>query len=88
MSNTMERVYNFASDPVMISVEVLESKYKNVCNYNSEGLSVMEMSHRSKTYEKIINETREDLKKILNLNDNFEILFYKVERVRSLLWCL
>ena len=53
MSNTMERVYNFASGPVMISVEVLESIYKNVCNYNSEGLSVMEMSHRSKTYEKL-----------------------------------
>ena len=71
----MERVYNFAAGPAAIPVEVLESIQKNVCNYNGEGLSVMEMSHRSKTYEKIINETREDLKKILELNDDFEVLF-------------
>ncbi len=74
MSNTMERVYNFASGPVVISVVVLESIHKNVCNYNSECLSVMEICHPSKTYVKIIKDTREDLKKILNLNDNFEIL--------------
>lgn len=71
----MKRVYNFAAGPAAIPLEVLESIQKNVCNYNEEGLSVMEMSHRSKTYEKIINETRENLKKILKLSDDFEILF-------------
>ncbi len=71
----MERVLNFAAGPAAIPLEVLESIEKNVCNYNGEGLSVMEMSHRSKTYEKIINETRDNLKKILNLNDDMDILF-------------
>lgn len=71
----MERVLNFAAGPAAIPLEVLQSIEKNVCNYNGEGLSVMEMSHRSKTYEKIINETRDNLKKILNLNDDFDILF-------------
>lgn len=71
----MERVLNFAAGPAAMPLEVLESIQKNICNYNGEGLSVMEMSHRSKTYDKIINETKENLKKILNLNDDFEILF-------------
>lgn len=71
----MERVLNFAAGPAAMPLEVLESIQKNVCNYNGEGLSVMEMSHRSKTYDKIINETKENLKKILNLDDNFEVLF-------------
>ena len=71
----MERVLNFAAGPAAIPLEVLESIQKNVCNYNGEGLSVMEMSHRSKTYDKIINETKENLKKILNFGDDFEVLF-------------
>ena len=71
----MERVLNFAAGPAAIPLEVLESIQKNVCNFEGEGLSVMEMSHRSKTYEKIINETRDNLKKILELDDNFDILF-------------
>ena len=71
----MERVLNFAAGPAAMPLEVLESIQKNVCNFNGEGLSVMEMSHRSKTYDKIINETKENLKKILNLGDDFEVLF-------------
>ncbi len=71
----MERVFNFAAGPATMPLEVLQSIEKNVCNFEGEGLSVMEMSHRSKTYEKIINETRDNLKKILELDDNFDILF-------------
>lgn len=71
----MERVYNFAAGPATMPLEVLQSIEKNVCNYEGEGLSVMEMSHRSKTYEKIISEARDNLKKILELDDNFDILF-------------
>ena len=71
----MERVLNFAAGPAAIPLEVLENIQENVCNYNGEGLSVMEMSHRSKTYDKIINETKDNLKKILNLGDDFEVLF-------------
>ena len=71
----MERLINFAAGPAAMPIEVLEKIEKNICNYDGEGLSVMEMSHRSKMYEKIINETRETLKKLLNLNDNYDILF-------------
>ena len=71
----MERVLNFAAGPAAMPLEVLQNIEKNICNYDGEGLSVMEMSHRSKTYEKIINETRDNLKKILSLSDDFEILF-------------
>ncbi len=71
----MERVINFAAGPAAMPLEVLQEISKNICNYNEEGLSVMEMSHRSKTYEKIINETRDSLREILKLNDNYDILF-------------
>lgn len=71
----MERVLNFAAGPAAIPLEVLKSIEKNICNYNEEGLSVMEMSHRSATYENILNETKDNLRKILNLSDDLEILF-------------
>lgn len=71
----MERVLNFAAGPAAMPLEVLETIQKNICNYNEEGLSVMEMSHRSATYQKIIDETKENLKQILELDDNYEILF-------------
>ena len=71
----MERVINFAAGPAAMPLEVLESIQKNICNYNGEGLSVMEMSHRSKTYEKILNETKESFKKVLKLSDDFDVLF-------------
>ena len=71
----MERLYNFAAGPAAMSIEVLEKIKENLCNYNNEGLSVMEMSHRSKVYEKIITEAKDNLKKILNLNDDMDVLF-------------
>lgn len=71
----MDRLYNFAAGPAAIPIKVLEKIQKNLVNFEDNGLSVMEMSHRSKTYENIINLTRENLKKILSLNDEHEILF-------------
>ena len=71
----MNRVINFAAGPAAMPLEVLQEIEKDVCNYKGTGLSVMEMSHRSKMYEPIINEAKETLKKLLDLDDNFEILF-------------
>lgn len=71
----MDRLYNFAAGPAAIPFKVLENIQKNLVNFEDNGLSVMEMSHRSKTYEKIINLTKENLKKILSLDDEHEILF-------------
>lgn len=73
--NIMERVINFAAGPAAMPLPVLQEIEKNLVNYKGTGLSVMEMSHRSKMYEAIINEAREDLKNILNLNDGYDILF-------------
>ena len=73
--NIMKRVINFAAGPAAMPLPVLQEIEKDLVNYKGTGLSVMEMSHRSKMYEAIINEAREDLKNILNLNDGYDILF-------------
>ena len=71
----MERVLNFAAGPAAIPLEVLENIQENVCNYNGEGLSVMEMSHRSKVYQQIIDEAEADLRKLVGIPDNYKVLF-------------
>ena len=58
------RVYNFAAGPSMLADEVLIQLKEELFNYNETGMSVMEMSHRSKLYLDIFNETKNDLKKL------------------------
>lgn len=70
-----ERVINFAAGPAAMPLPVLKEIEKDLCNYKGTGLSIMEMSHRSKMYEPIINDARETLKRLLNLNNEFDILF-------------
>lgn len=70
-----ERVINFAAGPAAMPLPVLQEIEKNICNYKGTGLSVMEMSHRSKMYEPIISEAKETLKRLLKLSDDFDILF-------------
>lgn len=70
-----DRIYNFAAGPSMLPLEVLQDIQKNLLNYEDTGMSVMEMSHRSSTYLKIFNETKEAIKRVLNVPDNYEILF-------------
>lgn len=71
----MDRVYNFSAGPSMMPLPVLESIQKDLVNYKGMGLSVMEMSHRSKMYEDIIFASRENLKKIMGISDDYAILF-------------
>lgn len=71
----MERVHNFNAGPAVLPEEVLREAQADLFNYKGMGLSVMEMSHRSKEYEAIINETRAAVKRIYNLGDEWEILF-------------
>jgi len=70
-----KRVYNFSAGPSMLSEEVLEEVQKNLLNYHNSGMSVMEMSHRSSTYLKIYNDTKNILKRILNVPDSYNIVF-------------
>ncbi|KAL0204777.1 hypothetical protein P9112_000084 [Eukaryota sp. TZLM1-RC] len=70
-----DRVYNFSAGPSMLPLEVLEEAHRNFLNHEGTGMSVMEMSHRSKSYMKIIDEARENMRELLNVPDNYEILF-------------
>lgn len=71
----MKEIYNFAAGPATMPKEVLQQAAKQMLNYENSGMSVMEMSHRTDLYENIHNECKEDLKKLLKLNDDYEILF-------------
>ncbi len=72
----MGRIYNFSAGPAMLPVEVLEEAAKDMLDYHGSGMSVMEMSHRSKVYEEILNEAQADLRKLLNIPDNYKIIFF------------
>ena len=70
-----ERVYNFSAGPSMLPLEILERAGSEITNYQGSGMSVMEMSHRSKVFLNIFEDTRARLKKLLNVPDEYEILF-------------
>ncbi|MBR5229388.1 MAG: 3-phosphoserine/phosphohydroxythreonine transaminase [Firmicutes bacterium] len=69
------RVYNFSAGPSVLPVEVLENVQRDLLNYNGSGQSVMEMSHRSKEYQQIIDEAEADLRELMNIPDNYKVLF-------------
>ena len=71
----MSRVYNFSAGPSMLPLEVLETAAKEMCEFGATGQSVMEMSHRSKEYDAIIKETEANLREIMNIPENYEVLF-------------
>lgn len=70
-----KRIYNFSAGPAILPEEVLLEAQKDFYSYKGQGLSVMEMSHRSKTYDNIIKEAEADLRKLLNIGDNYSVLF-------------
>jgi len=70
-----KRVHNFSAGPAVLPEEVLLQIQKDMVDYKGYGLSVMEMSHRSKVYQGIIDETTASVKRILGLNDDYEVLF-------------
>ena len=69
------RVYNFSAGPSMLPVEVLENVQRDLLNYDGSGQSVMEMSHRSKEYKKIIEDAEANLRELMNVPDNYKVLF-------------
>lgn len=75
MMGTYNRVYNFSAGPSMLPVEVLEKVQKDLRNYEGSGQSVMEMSHRSKEYQKIIDDAEADLRELMHIPDNYKVLF-------------
>ncbi len=71
----MERVYNFSAGPSMLPLEVLEKAAAEMLNYENSGTSVMEMSHRSPVYEKIIADAEALLREVMQIPDNYKVLF-------------
>ena len=69
------RSYNFSAGPAMMPEEVLEEIAAEMMNYQGSGMCVMEMSHRSAVFEKIRNEAEADLRKLMNIPDNYKVLF-------------
>ena len=70
-----DRVYNFSPGPSTLPITVLEQAASELINYRGSGMSVMEMSHRSKVYLDIFEETKRSLKRIMNIPDSHEVLF-------------
>ena len=71
----MSRVFNFSAGPAVLPEEVLKTAAAELFEYKDSGMSVMEMSHRSKDFENILNEAQSDLRKLMNIPENYKILF-------------
>ena len=70
-----KRVYNFAAGPAVLPEPVLEQAAREMVCHGGDGMSVMEMSHRSPMFEKIIQEAEEDLRTLMHIPDNYRVLF-------------
>ena len=71
----MSRVYNFSAGPAVLPEQVLREAAEEMMDYRGCGMSVMEMSHRSKMFDDLINETEADLRELLHIPDNYKVLF-------------
>ena len=71
----MSRVYNFAAGPAVLPEEVLKEAADEMLYYNGTGMSVMEMSHRSKDFEVIIQDAERNLRELMNIPNNYKVLF-------------
>ena len=71
----MGRVYNFSAGPAVLPEEVLKEAAEEMLDYRGCGMSVMEMSHRSKMFQDIIDEAEADLRDLMNIPDNYKVLF-------------
>lgn len=72
-----KRIVNFSAGPSMLPEEVLKKAAEQMLNYEDSGMSVMEMSHRSKVYESIIASAKDRLRRVMNIPQNYEILFFQ-----------
>ncbi len=71
----MARVYNFSAGPAVLPEEVLKEAAEEMLDYRGCGMSVMEMSHRSKMFDDIIKTAEADLRELMNIPDNYKVLF-------------
>ena len=67
----MSRVYNFSAGPAVLPEEVLREAAEEMLDYNGTGMSVMEMSHRSKAFQEIIDTAEADLRELMEIPDDY-----------------
>ena len=82
----MSRVYNFSAGPAVLPEEVLKEAADEMLDYRGTGMSVMEMSHRSKAYDAIITKTQERMRSIMNIPDNYKVLFLQGGATSQFSW--
>src|SRR5215210_4090697 len=70
-----ERIFNFSAGPAVLPVPVLEEAQRELVTLPGVGMSIMEISHRSKTFDEIIGRAESDLRELLGLPDNYHVLF-------------
>lgn len=73
----MSRVYNFSAGPAVLPEDVLKEAQEEMLDYRGCGMSVMEMSHRSKMFQQIIDEAEADIRELMNIPDNYKVLFFQ-----------
>ncbi len=71
----MSRVYNFSAGPAVLPEEVLKQAAAEMLDYNGCGMSINEMSHRSKTFDNVIQTAEQDIRDLMNIPDNYKVLF-------------
>ncbi len=72
-----DRIFNFNAGPSALPFEVLQQVQKDLLNYKGEGLSVMEMSHRSKTFDDIIKDAEKLMKEVMGIPDGYKVIFFQ-----------
>ena len=77
----MSRVYNFSAGPAVLPEEVLREAAAEMLDYQGSGMSVMEMSHRSKDFQAIIDDAEKDLRELMQIPDNYKVLFVQGVKV-------
>src|ERR687891_2881802 len=75
MATTTHRIYNFSAGPAVLPVPVLEEAQRDLVSLPGVGMSVLEISHRSKTFEGILAKTEQDLRALGRVPSNYKVLF-------------
>ena len=70
-----KRIYNFSAGPAVLPEDVLKEAQENLMALPGVGMSILEISHRSKTFDNIISQAKEDIKKLLDISDDYSVLF-------------
>ncbi|WP_026509355.1 3-phosphoserine/phosphohydroxythreonine transaminase [Butyrivibrio sp. LC3010] len=73
----MSRVYNFSAGPAVLPEEVLKQAAAEMLDYNGSGMSINEMSHRSKAFDQVIQTAEQDIRDLMNIPDNYKVLFFQ-----------